>query len=337
MCRITAVCCVLVWSAVTSLAVAVPIATATLKQTGSNTFEMLLTASPDANFGVATYNLPIQGATTFTHKSPRASFFDGEGFAVNFGFSLYRSPANQLTVRAAQHLDPAVPVAYGLGQRAGNLLNDIGLLTTTVFDPASPATYQFPMVIGSGTFSGSFANVKWNNVNDLAAVQLYESRTKRSGPLTLVSRGDLILATESSEPPPVLTSSPVPGAGIECVLCAGDPRATSPIALSNTGGGIINVSSITLAGANAANFIFTGTLPTQLVAGAAPSTFNVAWGTPGQPAGVHNAQVLVNTSSGNLVFDVTVDHSCPEPSTITQLVAAIGALVLFAHRKRSIR
>lgn len=128
-------------------------------------------------------------------------------------------------------------------------------------------------------------------------------------------------------PPPVLTSNPVPGPGIECFI--GCSVASAPISLSNTGGGVINVSSITLAGPSASSFILTGTLPTQLVAGAARSTFNVAFNSPGQPVGVYNAQVLVNTSAGNLVFDIATPLSlCPEPSAVLIAGLAVAGLAL---------
>ncbi len=130
--------------------------------------------------------------------------------------------------------------------------------------------------------------------------------------------------------PGILTSNPVPGPGIECQFgCPGVNGPSSiPIALSNTGGGVINVSSITLAGPNAANFILTGTLPTQLVARAAPSTFNVAPNLLGQPFfGIYSAHVLVNTSAGNLVFDVGTSL-CPEPSALLIAGLAVVGLAL---------
>jgi hypothetical protein len=136
-------------------------------------------------------------------------------------------------------------------------------------------------------------------------------------------------------PPAVLVSSPVPGAGIELnfgLLPPGQNPAPLPIALSNSAAGSnpITISSITLAGPDASKFVLTGTLPTSLAGGAAAQAFGVDWGTPGQNAGVYNAQVLVNTSSGNLVFDVQA--TIPEPATLALAGLAVVGLVGFARR-----
>ncbi len=88
-------------------------------------------------------------------------------------------------------------------------------------------------------------------------------------------------------PPAVLASNPVPGAGVELdfgVLPTGQNPAPLPISLQNVQAGSlpITVTSISLAGPNAANFVLTGTLPTSLAGGAAAqqSTMLKCWLTP---------------------------------------------------------
>ncbi len=136
---------------------------------------------------------------------------------------------------------------------------------------------------------------------------------------------------------PVLVSNPVPGAGVELQFgTLPTPQISAPpksIALSNSASGsaAISISSITLAGADAGKFALQGTLPTSLAGGAAPQSFNVAWNAPGTAAGVYNAQVLVNTSAGNLVFDVQA--TVPEPATLALAGLAVVGLVGFARRK----
>ncbi len=134
---------------------------------------------------------------------------------------------------------------------------------------------------------------------------------------------------------PVLVSNPVPGAGIELdfgLLPPGQNPSPLPIALSNsaTGSAAITVSSITLSGPNAANFVLTGTLPTSLAGGAAAQSFGVDFGAPGQPAGTYNAVVNVVTGAGPLSFDVQA--TIPEPATLALAGLAVVGLVGFARR-----
>jgi hypothetical protein len=333
---ISSLCAALVLS-IGVVANAAPMATATIKQTGASTFSLLLQANTDANFGVANYLLPIAGASTFVHSRPRLTIDpDGTGesnFAV--GFTQFPSGANALTVQAGQSLDSAVPVAYGLGQQVGTLTSLIpaggAASGSTAF-----AGYAVPMVIGTGTFAGALPT--WANSADNAAVQLYASTSGRNGPLTKVSSGNLILAVDGGVvvPPAVLVSNPVPGAGIE--LDFGTlltPQISTPpksIALSNSAAGSnpISISSITLAGPDAGKYALQGTLPTSLAGGAAAQSFNVAWNAPGTAAGTYLAQVLVNTSAGNLVFDVRA--TVPEPATLALAGLAVVGLVGFARR-----
>jgi hypothetical protein len=333
---ISSLCAALVLS-IGVVANAAPMATATIKKTGDTTFQLLLSANSDANFGVANYLLPITGAATFTHSTPRVNFDDGEGNIAGLGFTQFRSPNNNLTIQAGQSLDAAIPVAYGIGQQAGNLSSIVppGGATSgsTTF-----AAYAAPVVIGSGTFAGTLPS--WSNSSDNAAVQLYGSSTGRGGPLTKVSTGDLVLLIDQggvTPPPAVLVSNPVVGAGIE--LDFGTlltPQISTPpksIALSNSAAGSnpISISSITLAGPDAGKFQLQGTLPTSLAGGAAPQSFNVAWNAPGTAAGTYTAQVLVNTSAGNLAFDVSAN--IPEPATLALAGLAVVGLVGFSRRK----
>jgi hypothetical protein len=312
---------------------AAPMATATIKQTGNGTFDLLLSANTDANFGVANYLLPIKGATSFTHSTPRLNVNDGEGNIFTLGFSQFRSGNNVQTIQAGQSLDLNIPIAYGIGQQPGTLLS---LLTPeqSISGGFPFATYNAPVVIGLGTYSGSFASVMWNNVVDNAAVQLYGSNTGRGGPLTKVSSGDLFLVKAGTLLDPVLSSSPVPGAGIEIAFnpCV-EPFTSTPISLWNSGFGTISISSITLAGPSASQFVLRGNLPTTLEQFTPASTFYVDLASPNHPLGIATAQVLVNTDAGNLVFDIVA--FCPEPSTSVQLCGALAAVALFVRRKRA--
>ncbi len=146
------------------------------------------------------------------------------------------------------------------------------------------------------------------------------------------------LLTESFSPLPlgILTSNPVPGPGIEIDFGNLPPDqnpAPLPIALSNAGSveTTISVLSISLAGPNAANFVFTGTLPTVLVGGAAPQSFGVDFVPQGPLASQYTAQVLVVTNAGNLAFDVVA--YTPEPATLALAGLAVVGLVGLVRRK----
>jgi hypothetical protein len=134
--------------------------------------------------------------------------------------------------------------------------------------------------------------------------------------------------------PPLLSSSPLPGPGTELYLnVLGTPEPNpSPqlVSLWNSGGGTISITSIVLDGPDASKYNLVGTLPTSLAGGAQAGLVGIDWATPGQPAGMYAAQLLVNTSAGNLVFDISTlvnpdspgDEIIPEPSTL--LLAGLG-------------
>lgn len=152
------------------------------------------------------------------------------------------------------------------------------------------------------------------------------------------STGTFALDFGTSPPPlSVLSSNPVPGPGIEIdfgYLHADQDPAAIPITLSNTvpGSLTITINSITLTGPSAANYVLTGALPTTLIGGAAPQTFAVDYGVPIAGFGSYPAQVRVETSAGNLIYDVYA-VLLPEPSAL--VVAGLGLLGLagFARRR----
>jgi hypothetical protein len=109
------------------------------------------------------------------------------------------------------------------------------------------------------------------------------------------------------------------------------------VTLWNSGTGEISIHSILLAGPDASKYVLAGTLPTSLVGGAPLSTFFVDWGAPGQPVGTYQAQLLVNTSHGNLVFDISHlrnpnlppdDEIIPEPSALLIAGLAVAGIAL---------
>ncbi len=142
-----------------------------------------------------------------------------------------------------------------------------------------------------------------------------------------------------TSPPPlsVLSSNPVPGPGVEIdfgYLHADQDPAAIPISLSNNVPGSlpITISSITLTGPSAANYVLIGALPTTLVGGAAPQTFAVDYGVPIAGFGSYPAQVRVVTSAGNLTYDVYA-VLLPEPSAFALTGLALVGLAGITRRK----
>jgi hypothetical protein len=132
---------------------------------------------------------------------------------------------------------------------------------------------------------------------------------------------------------PILTSNPVVGPGKELVFqlpFQGGP-APLPIALANSGNGVINVNSITLAGPHASQFALVGTLPTTLTGFLPAHQFGVKPIYP-LPGGMGDlmAVVQVRTDWGNLDFDVLL--KVPEPSTLLLTALAIVGLAIRVRR-----
>lgn len=149
---------------------------------------------------------------------------------------------------------------------------------------------------------------------------------------------DVIPPPPPPPPNPILRSSPEPGPGIELYLnvfgMPGQNPPAQPVTLWNSGTGEITVHSILLAGPDASKYVLVGTLPTSLVGGAPRSIFGVDWASPGQPVGTYQAQLFVNTSHGNLVFDIShladPNEIIPEPSAL--LIAALALAGLAVRR-----
>jgi hypothetical protein len=313
------------------------LATATLRQTSETTFQVLLGATADDNYGVANYFLPIVGATSFTHSTPRLTLEDETGDLVTIGFGEFRSPNHALNLQAAQSLSSNVQVVYGLGQQAGNLAT---AMTAGQSIPGSStfAGYSAPLVIGSGTFADCFCSVQWNNSAGNAAVQLYGSDTGRSGTLTRVETGDLRLTRLTSIfQHEVITSAPTPGVGIELdfgIVHARSNPAALEVTLSMIDfNELVSVTSIVVVGANAEKFQLAGPLPTQIVPGQT-AKFGVEWLAEQHPAGEYRAQILVTTTGGNLVLDVQATQVVvPEPAAI-MLLAGVFALASLPSTRR---
>ncbi len=162
---------------------------------------------------------------------------------------------------------------------------------------------------------------------------------------TYTLRGDKFF---SEIPPPMLTpvlrSSPTPGPGTELYLNAFESpaNASAYVDLWNDGEGLITINSITLAGPHADKYSLFGleptygSLPTFLDEGRARGSFAVRWQGVGLPVDDYPAQVLVNTSGGNLAFDITAlgypdspdDNIIPEPSALLIAGLAIAGLAL---------
>jgi hypothetical protein len=102
-----------------------------------------------------------------------------------------------------------------------------------------------------------------------------------------------------------------------------------PISLWNSGGGIINVSLVLLAGPDASKIALSGTLPTQLLGGNSPSTFFVRWARPASffPTDpiLFNARLLVNTDVRNVEFNI---RTLPEVSTARLAAFAVSAILI---------
>jgi hypothetical protein len=313
-----------------------PRASASLVQTGANTFAVTLSANDDANFGVANYLLPIDGAKTFTHVTPRVNFIDENDEIFGIGYTYFRTANDVFTIQAGQSLDAAVQVVRGIGQQRGNLTTSL-LPGQQVFGSTAFSSYTAPMVVGMGTFEGGMPS--WANSFDQAAVQLYSSLTGRGGPLTKVSTTDLILQIGGGGPSELsisrITTTPATSSGVEFnfgVLPANQDPAALPLTLSMEGflRERVNISSISLVGPHADKFTLSGVIPTTYRYGQRPS-FSVDWAAPGQPPGVYTAQLILNNDSQlrQLVLDIQATV-IPEPSAI----ALLGGIVFgtfFAH------
>jgi len=144
---------------------------------GPGTWQVLASASLGDNYGIAGFGIAMTGAATIVNESPMATLFDGTDL-YDVGFQLMRTAMDVNPVTGC--IDPTtqgVPVAYGVGQTAGDLLADLGgtgwMYTGIRVNP----TYGAPVLLAAGTYSGDAPEIDFQSWDTAAIVFLSDTGT----------------------------------------------------------------------------------------------------------------------------------------------------------------
>src|SRR5688572_5059598 len=120
----------------------------------THTFEIYAEALGSDNFGLASYNLLLNGTiTSLDHRSPNLVFANGPNGAGPAGFTLFRSADNAATLGASQDtVAPTPNLIKGFGQTANSFA---GLGMTPLVPTTDPVSWDARLLIASGTYTGS--------------------------------------------------------------------------------------------------------------------------------------------------------------------------------------
>ena len=140
------------------------VVTMNVRGTGSGTYEVFMAVDandPDngVNAGIASYSIPLSGVDTVDHVSPTnpaalnsATFGVG---AIGFG-GFGRSSADDPTLTASQDtISGNGMIVYNMGISGGDGLTGAGPAPSNVFAPWVQQSYEAPLLVATGTWSGS--------------------------------------------------------------------------------------------------------------------------------------------------------------------------------------
>lgn len=207
--------CLLACGLTASAASAAGTLTYTLDLSTPGSFSLFAQVSDGDNLGIASYQVNLVGdILTQDHLSPNGNVFDFPSFSPRggVGFTLFRSADNVLgTYEASQDtVSPTDHIVIGFGQQAGTLESSVqsdgDAEVETIFG-GEQAAYGDPLLIATGTYSGSLAfgsplgGNLFNNgstVNDASASPASQINTvvipiPEPGSLALLGLGGLAL------------------------------------------------------------------------------------------------------------------------------------------------
>ncbi len=133
----------------------------TVVELDGNKFNLLAEVTGDVTGGIAGYNLIISGSDKLFHRTPKYitrvfSEDEGEEIDVQKGFTAGRgSLTGDGALFAGQNSTDALTLVYGLGEESGG---------------EAGKTWESPILLAFGRFSGDFSNVKIDGSTSAANV-----------------------------------------------------------------------------------------------------------------------------------------------------------------------
>ncbi len=202
-------------------------------------------------------------------------------------------------------------------------VNAINFIDRSIPDEFDNGFYNGP-TSGSAAFLSTAINTESNWVGDNDAIPFNSSPGSFTvgGPATPAEIRVSQVATEIVDGD--LTPSTEDGTNLGAIDVASG-TITQTFTISNTGGTVLNIGSVTISGANAADFVITSP-PPATVAPSSSATFNVTFDP--SAAGLREAIVIVNSDdSDEAVYDFAVQGTGALPTTGTTLAAGDVAFV----------
>jgi hypothetical protein len=266
--------------------------------------------SGGAHGGIATYGIPLVGATTISHVSPAAGLASNAANPPAFGpagFTEVRSLADVTPIAAGQNVVTPTPhLIYGFGQEA-NSFEGLGL--TPVGPPPTGPTWEAKLLIAEGTHGGTI-DFDRENVNLLADVFMAAGNPQ----LTAAELQLCINTCGGGGNPPVI----VP------VNLGDTALAVINQQLNATGDGPITWSNLVSSGpgnpVNAATLSPTGAFEWHTLGSARPGSYS--W-----------TATATNEFGSDTDVAISLNLIVPEPATLSLVGLAMIGFVGFVGRR----